>query len=188
MSRAYRISLSESVRRQVVVGDEVRAGLALLDVLPREEMAELLAAALRARGFADQADGTLRRVEADGVEVVVDPLAGTVVLRREVAHQVEIAAEGEVRAFEETIAQAEAEARARLRETAEAAAAEDAEAARRAVTEQLEGRLGALTDALDGIVNEVIGAALKRRAAQLGEVTEVAEDEATGSLTIRIKL
>lgn len=188
MSRAYRIQLSESIRRRVVVGDRVQAGLNLLDVLPREQMAALLAAALEARGFEAQEDGRLIRVEDDGVEVVVDPVAGTVTLQREVARDHQASAERDLRVVDENAKAREKAGRDALRRDLEQQIDEAAEAERKVITEQLERRLGDLQAELDQVVNEVVGAALKRRAAQLGEVTEIHEDAATGSLTIKVKL
>jgi hypothetical protein len=44
MSRAYRIAVSESLRRHLKVEDGVATTLEVLEILPREPMAELLAA------------------------------------------------------------------------------------------------------------------------------------------------
>ena len=57
------------------------------------------------------------------------------------------------------------------------------EALRRKVTEQLEGKLRDLKEELDGAVNRVTGTALKQRAAELGQVEEVHEEQ-NGSITI----
>ena len=44
MSRAYRVRVRESVRHTVRAEDHVSTTLELLEILPREEMAELLRA------------------------------------------------------------------------------------------------------------------------------------------------
>jgi len=77
MSRAYRISVSESVRRHVRVEDGVRTSLELLEILPRESMADLLAGELEGRGF-KRDGGKAVRTEEDGVRVEADLEDGSV--------------------------------------------------------------------------------------------------------------
>ena len=71
MSRAYRIRLSESLRRHIEVDDGICSSLELLDVLPREQMAELLARELEGAGF-EEREGQWVRVDADGWTVSTD--------------------------------------------------------------------------------------------------------------------
>ena len=51
MSRAYRIRVQESLRRVIRASDHVSTDLELLDILPPEQMSELLAQELQKRGF-----------------------------------------------------------------------------------------------------------------------------------------
>ena len=51
MSRAYRIRVSETVRRVLRATDHVSTQLELLEILPREQMADLLADELERHGF-----------------------------------------------------------------------------------------------------------------------------------------
>lgn len=188
MSRAYTLQLKQSLRRTVVVDDGVRSTIELLDVLPRPAMADLLRARLRAAGFEDAEDGTLVRVEADGVRVAIDPEARTVTVRAQDEAELELEAEATVRTYEETKDRDEARGRARLdaRLEAEAQAAEGALKAE--VAARLEGRLGDLRAELDRLSNDVVADALERRAAQMGRVTAVSRDDATGEITIKVEL
>ena len=78
MSRVYRIEVSESLRRHLGVDDGLAFHLELLDILPKDEMAELLVERLVERGFLRDEDGTLTRSTADGVLTRVDPQTGRV--------------------------------------------------------------------------------------------------------------
>ena len=51
MSRAYRIKVSESLHKIIRAEDRVSTCLEILNVLPQEEMAELLAQELQRRGY-----------------------------------------------------------------------------------------------------------------------------------------
>lgn len=186
MSRAYRISVKESLSRHVQVEDGVCSSLELLPILSKERMAELLAAELEQRGF--KRDGaTSKRNEQDGVTTEVNLESG----------EVSVTAEGHASVQLETertavIDAAIAPDRERLlREAARASLEREAkaeeEALRRKVTEQLEGKLRDLKDELDGVVNKVTGTALKQRAAELGQVEEIHE-EANGSITIKVRV
>src|SRR5262245_8597361 len=81
MSRAYRISVRESLRRVLRAHDRVSTQLELLEILSPEEMAELLSLELEKGGF-ERKDGELVR-EQDGVKVSVDPNTGTVTVSAE---------------------------------------------------------------------------------------------------------
>ena len=71
MSRAYRIRVSESLSRSLAAEDEICSHLELLEVLPPEQMTELLREELKQRGFLEK-DGLLRRTD-DGVTIEIDP-------------------------------------------------------------------------------------------------------------------
>ena len=51
MSRAYRIKVKESLKRDVKAEDSIRTEIELIEVLPAEQMGELLARELEGRGF-----------------------------------------------------------------------------------------------------------------------------------------
>lgn len=188
MSRAYRVRVSESLRRVYRVGDSVRSELEILPVLPEEQMAEHLKRELLASGFEEAEDGTLVRREDDGIEIRVDPKTKEVsaVIAREVEVDLKKTVEGRV--YEENIKQGQERLRQAASRQLEQEAEQKATKAQDEVTAQLEKRLGDLRGELDRISVKVTGEALKQRAAQLGEVQEVSEDEATGELTIRVRV
>src|SRR5262249_42597474 len=71
MSRSYRISVEESISRVIRAEDKVQTQLEILEVLPPEQMAELLARELEQRGFQREGDTMVQELE-DGVKVSVD--------------------------------------------------------------------------------------------------------------------
>lgn len=186
MSRAYRIRLSESLRRHVKVDDGIQSSLELLDVLPREQMAELLKRELEAAGF-EEREGILVRVE-DGIEVRVDPEEGTVTVSASTEQDVEVEVTRDIRTYAENDNRTREQARATIRAELEGQVDEKQKQLQAEVTEKLEGKLGDLRTELDRITNRVTGEALKRKAASLGEIQEISEDPQSGSLTIRVKI
>ncbi len=190
MSRAYRISVSESVRRHVRVSDGIRTHLELLDVVPADTMCELLAAELGQRGFELDGDEMVR-TDDDGVEIrigVKGQNAGEVTVRVAREKDVDIKVEKSQRTYEETADSAREDLRKQVAQAIERRA-EDEEAQLSAeVTETLERKLHDLRRELDQIGNRVTAEALKVRARQLGEVREISEDPETGSLTIKVRV
>lgn len=185
MSRAYRITVKESLSRHVQVEDGVSSSLELLPILEKDRMRELLAAELEQKGFARDG-GTAKRAEGRGVTVTVDLESG----------EVSVTAEGhtDLNLSTERTAAVDAPSQTReqaLRQTAQQALEREAkaeeEALRRQVTERLEGTLRDLKDELDGVVNRVTASALKQRAAELGQVEEIHE-EPDGGLTIKVRV
>ncbi|ATB47249.1 hypothetical protein [Corallococcus macrosporus] len=188
MSRAYRVSVSESLNRVVQAEDGLCSKLELLPLLSQAELAGLLAAELANRGFTQEGDVALR-TEADGVRVAIDVTTGDVSVTLSGEQEVELKARGELavenpHAVEEAKLRAQDLARARLEDAADVAT----ETLRQQVTQKLEGRLRDLKSELDAISNKVTAEALKVRAGQLGTVEEVHEDAATGSLTIKVRV
>jgi hypothetical protein len=190
MSRAYQISVSESVRRHVRVADGIRTNLELLGVLPADAMCGLLTAELEARGFCREGEHMVR-VEEDGVEISVGvsgEQAGQVTVRLCRDREVDISVSRSRRVAEE---HAERERQTLENEVAVAVARREREAHAKLgaeVTGALERKLRDLGRELDGIANRVTAEALKVRAGQLGEIQEISEDPETGSLTIKVKV
>lgn len=185
MSRAYRITVKESLSRHVQVEDGVSSSLELLPILQKDRMRELLAAELEQKGFRRDG-GTATRKEADGITTKVDLETGEVSVTAEGHAKVDLATERTA-----TVESVTTEREQALRQVAQQALEREAkaeeEALRRQVTERLEGTLRDLKDELDGVVNRVTGAALKQRAAELGQVEEIHE-EPNGGLTIKVRV
>jgi hypothetical protein len=188
MSRAYRIKISESLRRHIEVADGIQSKLEILDILPPEQTAALLERELAAAGFEQQEDGQWVRVDEDGVEVRVDPKESTVTVSASADCDVDISGERIVNAWAENDAATRERGRAGLRAELEGQAEEREKDLQAKVTAELEGKLGDLRRELDQISNRVTVEALKQKAASMGEVQEVSEDSETGSLTIRVKI
>lgn len=187
MSRAYRIRIRETLKRVLRAEDHVSTQLELLEILPADEMAALLAAELESRGF-KQKGKVLVRTSA-GVQVAVDAASGTVTLQAEAEEQVQVAGEKAARVYEGTgVGQQRQRLREELRKDLEAEAQQKAQQLRQQVTQRLESELAEVQAELGQAVNRTTAAALKHKAAQLGKIKELTEDLQTGSLTIVLEV
>lgn len=161
--------------------------LELLPVLSAGEMSELLAAELEGLGF--ERDGRLmRRAGEDGVELEIDLEAGTVTARLAAARDLDVHAtrsQAAVRGREE---EAREKARAALADDLDQKVEEGRRALTAEVTATLEAALRDVAAELDRATSRATAEALKIRAAQLGEVTEVSENPETGEIAIRVKV
>src|SRR6187401_630302 len=54
MSRAYRIRVKESISQDLSASDEVCSDLEILEILPSDQMADLLSGELKGRGFEEK--------------------------------------------------------------------------------------------------------------------------------------
>jgi hypothetical protein len=189
MSRAYRIRVSETLRRVLRAHDRVSTQLEILEILSGEEMAELLSQELEKGGF-ERKEGELVR-EQDGVVVSVDPKTGTVTVSSEKSEQVELEGQREGHAFDDAGPSAK-NVREGLRKQVQSDLEKQAEKKtaelQGKVTDKLEKQLGDLRQELDQAVNRVTAEALKRKAAQMGQIKEMTEDPQTGSLTIVVEV
>jgi len=187
MSRAYRISIEESLSRHVEVDDGVASKLELLPILTRERTAELLAAELEKKGFTREGDKAVRK-EKDGVTVEVSLKDGEVKVTAKGAKSLELKTQRQGVTVEEAKAVREQELRKNAAAALEAEAQAEENKLRQEVTEKLGNRLRDLRVELDGVVNRVTAASLKERASQLGTVEEVNENAETGELTIKVRV
>jgi len=189
MSRSYRISVRESTDRVIRARDHVSTKLEILEVLPPEQMAGLLADELERRGFKREGDALVRREK--GIVITVEPECGAVTVAAESAEKTTLEATREGRAYDDAGPNAQ-RTREQLREEAkrdlEKKAEEKETALQTKVTDKLEAALGGLRQELDQAVNRVTAEALKRKAAQMGQIKELTEDPQTGSLTIVVEV
>ncbi|QGJ70052.1 Hypothetical protein PBC10988_17410 [Planctomycetales bacterium 10988] len=189
MSRAYRIQVRETLKRVFRTGDAVATDLELLEILPKEEMAALLKEELQGRGFSDE-EGKLQRTQGN-IIIKVDPATAQVTVEAECEEEVTLSSEQVGNAYDDAGPNAK-ETREKLRETAKEDLIEQAERQKSQLqsqtTDQLETELQGLREELDQVVNRVTAEALKRKAAQLGNIKELSEDEETGSMTIVVEL
>ncbi len=189
MSRSYRIAIRETLRRVVKAHDKVSTQLEILEVLPADEMAELLAEELEKRGFKRKGDELVK--EQEGVKISVDPNTGELTVSAESSKEVDLQQEKEGRAWDDVGPSAK-QVREQLREQAkgdlEKQAKRKEDELQTEVTDKLEKQLGDIRRDLDQAVNRVTAEALKRKAAQMGQIKEMTEDEQTGSLTIVVEV
>jgi hypothetical protein len=189
MSRSYRVSVRESENRVIRAEDRVSTHLEILEVLPPEQMAGLLADELERRGFQREGDVMVRRDK--GVTVTVNPETGEVTVSAEVSENVKIEAEKHGRAYDDVGPHATT-VRQGLKDEAkkelDRKAAEETAKKQSQVTDVLEGQLCDVRQELDAAVNKVTADALKRKAASMGQIKEMTEDPQTGSLTIVLEV
>jgi hypothetical protein len=189
MSRAYRIRVKESISQQLSASDEVCADLEVLEILPGDQMAELLSKELKARGF-EEKEGELVRTK-DGVIVTVEPKSGKVSVRAEKGEKVELQTEKEGWGYDDVGPRGQ-EIRRQLSEQAKAElerrSQRQQERLQGEATEQLEKAMGEVRKELNDAVNGATREALKQKAAQLGQIKEMSEDPEAGSLTIKVEV
>ena len=190
MSRAYRIAVRESVNRVIRAEDRVSTQLEILEVLPPEQMAGLLADELERRGFEREGEALVRREEG-GVTVRVDPNAGTVTVSAEASERAEVEGEKSGRAYDDVgphANQVRDTLRQELQRELQRKVDEKTQALQGKVTDRLEGELSDIRRELDQAVNRVTAEALKEKAAQIGQIKEITEDPQAGSLTIVVEV
>src|SRR5262245_60619833 len=90
MSRAYRVRVCESLSKVLKASDHVSTQLQILEILPREAIAELLETELKKRGFKIKC-GKLIREEKGGISISVDPGTATVTVTAEGSEDVKLA-------------------------------------------------------------------------------------------------
>jgi hypothetical protein len=189
MSRSYRIKVRETLRRIIRASDHVSSQLELLEILPPEQMAELLAKELAGRGFERNGNQSVRK--SKGVTITVDLAAGSVTVQAESQQHANLTSEKEGRVYEEArgpqAQQLEKQLREQLKANLEKDAARQASELQKKVTDKLEGALADIRQELDQAVNKATAAALKLKASQMGQIKSVSED-ATGSLTIVVEV
>jgi FtsH ternary system domain X5 len=189
MSRAYRIRVSESIRRVIRASDHVSTRLEILQILPPEDMAALLRKELEQHGFTPEGDRMVR--SEGGAKIVVEPATGTVTLKAEAEHDVSV--KGNQEGFSYTQEGPEAkktkealrgQLRKKLDEQVDARQAK----LQKELTDKLEAQLGDVRKELDQVANKVTAEALKVKAKQMGQVKEITEDPESGSLTIVVEV
>lgn len=190
MSRAYRIRVSESLTKVIRASDHVQTRLEVLEILPPEAMGALLEEELAEIGFEKTNEGMVRR---DGdVTVIVEPETGNVTVRAESERDVELTTERVGWTYEEDSAESRRKREENVREEARKSLEKDAERRseklQKDVTDVLERQLADIQGELGGVVNRVTATALKQKAAQLGEIKELAEDPESGNMTIVLEV
>jgi hypothetical protein len=189
MSRSYRIRVRESLRRVIRASDHVSSQLELLEILPPEQMAELLAQELTGRGFERKGKQVVRNDQ--GISIAVDLDSGEVTVSAAAQGKVDLTSEKEGRAYDDAGPNS-AQVKVQLRKAIQASLAQEADRQtaelQKQATDRLEAALGDVRRELDQAVNRATAAALKLKASQMGQIKNLTEDAATGSLTIVVEV
>jgi hypothetical protein len=189
MSRAYRIRVHESHNRTIRAEDHVSTQLEILEVLPPEQMAGLLADELAKRGF--ERNGTTLTRKQNGVTVAVETTTGTVTVTAEASEQTTVEVERTGSAYDEDGSHAQTvreNLKKQIEKDIERKVGEQTAGLQTKVTDRLEAELNDVRQELDQAVNRVTAEALKRKAAQMGQIKEMTEDPQAGSLTIVVEV
>ena len=191
MSRAYKIKASESSSRIIRASDHVSTQMEILEILSCEEMAGILKNELLNEGFETTPEGLLAR-KTNNITITVDPFNAEVVVRAEDESQVDVSATQDGNVYDEESREARAEKQAALekkvREDLDAQTEEKTTQLQQELTDQLEDALLDVQKELGRVVNRATAAALKIKAARLGEIKEMTEDPESGSLTIVVEV
>src|SRR5262249_53517471 len=189
MSRSYRISVRECVNKVIKAEDKISTTLEILEVLPPEQMSGLLADQLEKEGY--RRDGNTLVKEEDGVVISVDAETGEVTISSQASESTKVEGERVGRAYDDVgphAGQVRENLRQELQRDLEKKVGDRTQELQGKVTDKLEGKLGDLRQELDKVVNKVTAEALKRKAASMGQVKEIKEDEQTGSLSIVVEV
>lgn len=189
MSRSYRVSVRECVNKVIKAEDRISSELEILEILPSEQMAGLLADELEKGGY--RREGNLLVKEEDGVVISVDTEKGTVTISAEASETTRVEGERHGRAYDDIgphATQVRENLRQELKRDLDKKVEEKTGSLQGKVTDRLEGKLGDLRQELDRVVNRVTAEALKRKAASMGQIKEMTEDPQSGSLTIVVEV
>jgi len=189
MSRAYRIKVSESLSKVIRADDHVSTQLEMLEILPCDQMSDLLAEELVKQGFEREGDKVVRR-EGD-VTIEVDLASGTVSVRAESSDEVNVKGEKSGHGYDDvgpSQSRQKNKLKEELKKELEGKVDQKAEQLQQKITDQLEKQLKNLRAELDKAVNRATAEALKQKAAKIGQIKEMTEDPESGSLTIVVEV
>ncbi len=189
MSRAYRIQVNESLRKVIRADDHVSTQLELLEILPCDQMSDLLAEELVKQGFEREAGKVVRREGDVTIEVILE--TGVVSVRAKSSDQVKVKGQKSGHGFDD-VGPAESIQKKKLQDELqrelEDQIGEKEEKLQQELTEQLEQQLKSLRVELDKAVNRATAEALKQKAAKIGKIKQLTEDPESGSLTIVVEV
>ena len=176
MSRAYKIKVSESVSKVIKADDHVSTQLEMLEILPCDQMADLLAEELVKQGFERQGDKVVRK---DGdVTIEVDLESGTVSVSSEASKEVKVKGDKSGYGYDDSgpsQSKTKKQLSADLKKELEGKVDEKEQKLQEKVTDQLEKQLKNLREELDKAVNRATAEALKQKAARIGQIKEMTD-------------
>lgn len=184
MSRAYRIKVKESIKKHIKADDGVSSRLDILQVLPPEQMEQLLECDLQEKGYEKDGDCMKKELEG-GVIVSVNLKTDEVTVSVSDCDEVELEKTkegyGESRKDESRLCET-------VKKELEREVSKKECELQEKVTDKLEKELRGLKTELDQTTHHVIAEALKIKAASMGNVKEVTEDIQAGSMTIVVEV
>jgi hypothetical protein len=189
MSNAYTICVETSVVRVHRAEDRCSTQLDVLPILPPEQMAALLAEALKKQGYREEGQELVK--ETGDVTIRVDTVTGTLSAQAVVTGDINVTGTKTGRGYDDAGPHKhalEAQLREELESELEKKAQVAAEGLQTQATDKLEGHLLDVRREVDGILNQVTAEALKIKAAQLGEIQDIKEDPQAGTTTIVVKV
>jgi len=189
MSRAYRIKVAETLKKIIKADDGVCTALDMLDILPKEQMGELLAKELEGDGY--KRDGKKMTKDLGGnVSATIDIEDGTLTVNVEDCDEVCLEGEKETTTWDddELAHETRDKLRAEIRKDLESQVSSEEEKLQQEVTDQLEKRLEGAVLEVNKAINRTTIEALKAKAAQIGQIKEISENKDDGDLTIVLEV
>ena len=177
MSQTYHCTLKASVSDVIRVDDQIQRRISLTEILPAEEMKDLLRQALADNGFAQEGGGGDRWIIDEGDEhTVLDLDEMVMTTTRSEARTVQKSVTATGRGYGRSSAKAAAKASL---EEAKASAQRELGSLREREQADLSAAMAendeARQELMHHILQQVYAESLKRKARQLGDVMEISE-------------
>ncbi|MDF1814701.1 MAG: hypothetical protein P1V20_21020 [Verrucomicrobiales bacterium] len=194
MSQCYHAELKESVTRIVKGADSISYPIELTEILPAEEMKDLLKEQLQEAGWCVQnEEETVFIIEGTAGEILTIDL-DEMEMTAKIETEREVVSEVIAHASAESRKQAERSAARQLKEEMEVIGDQIEDAGTRDLQKEVTAQLAESESARQRGVNELLqrvyAESLKRKAGQLGDVMEITEttgEDGNYELTIRIE-
>ncbi len=193
MSQCYHIELKSAVVRTVKGEDSVSYPIELTDILPADEMKDLLRQQLKDTGWeAQNSEETIFVTEGPGGESLTLDLE-TMEVTASITTEREVVAEALVQGRGESHQQAQQNAAHQLQEEESMLGDKIEDQGNRELQDEVTSRLAESEADRQRLINEVLqgvySESLKRKAGQLGDIMEISEstgEDGNYELTIRV--
>ena len=193
MSQCFRVQLKESISRRVDSSDSVSYPIELTEILPAEEMKDIMRNVLLEAGWVEDTDnpGKFTNIGSAGETITVD--LDDMEVTAELSDEKEVSTEVSS-SVQRGRSQQEADRLAQqdLAQKSEAAGDTIEEAARRHLRDELRNKLANSEDdrmrTLNELLQRVYAESLKRKAGQLGDVLEVQESTGDDNYELVIRV
>ncbi|MEM7014851.1 MAG: hypothetical protein AAF585_25605 [Verrucomicrobiota bacterium] len=179
MSQCYQVQLKQSVSRRVDQDDSVSYPIELTEILPQDEMKDILRGVLESDGWMAEPENSdrFRKTGAAGETLELD--LGSMEVTATISDEKEVSADVSATGIGERRSDAKRDANRQLQQQAAAKGDQIEEAARRVLRDELREKLAESEDdrmrQLNELLQKVYAESLKRKAGQLGDIMEVHE-------------